>query len=184
LETILYFVRHAESVFVEGKERSRGLTAQGTKDAQRVTVILRSEDIDLFYSSPYERSIETIRPAAKELQKVIYIEEDLRERSIGDFTPATFRGAKQRVFEDMHFYFPGGESGVDAQRRAVSVVKSIVNAYKGKKIVIGTHGDIMTLMLNFCDKRYGYAFWESTSMPDIYKLRLEDSKLREVTRLW
>ncbi|MGI2297788.1 hypothetical protein [Paenibacillus sp. GXUN7292] len=54
METILYFVRHADSVFVEGSERTRGLSDQGVRDAQVVRNILKNEQIDEFFSSPYE----------------------------------------------------------------------------------------------------------------------------------
>jgi 2,3-bisphosphoglycerate-dependent phosphoglycerate mutase len=184
METTLYFVRHAESAFVEGKERTRGLTEQGLKDAHTIRDILRSENIDVFVSSPYERSIETIRLTAVQQGKNIHIEEDLRERKIGDFTPVTFKEAKRHVYEDLFFCFPGGESSLVAQSRAIEVIKRIIETNKGKRIVIGTHGDIMTLMLNYFDNQFGYIFWESTSMPDIYKLRFAENELIDVTRMW
>jgi len=112
METILFFIRHAESVYVEGKERTRGLSEQGMKDANKVRDILKSEDIDVFASSPYERSIETIRRLAIEQGKEIHIEEDLRERKIGDFSP----------FENFNESFPGGESSATAQKRAMKVI--------------------------------------------------------------
>lgn len=184
VETILYYVRHGESVFVEGAERIRGLSDQGIKDAQIIRDILRYENIDMFFSSPYERSIETIRPTAIEQQKEIMIKEDLRERTIGDFSPVLFQEAKDRVFKDMQFAYPNGETSWEAQERAIIAIKNIIEANKGKKIVIGTHGDIMTLMLNYFDKRYGYDFWKSTSLPDIYKISIEGMELLEVKRMW
>lgn len=184
IETTLYFVRHAESEFVEGKERTRGLSARGVKDAETIRSILSTEEIDIFVSSPYERSIETIRPTAVEQRKDIHVEEDLRERSIGDFAPATFHEAKQRVFEDVYYCYPNGESSMKAQNRAAEALSKILDANKGKKIAVGTHGDIMTLMLNHFDGQYGHAFWQSTSMPDIYKLRIEGAKLIELKRMW
>lgn len=184
METILYFIRHAESVFEEGKERTRGLSAQGRKDAQTISDILKGEDIDLFVSSPYEMAIETIRPAAIEHRKEVFIEEDLRERMIGEFAPATFKEAKYKVFENTWFSFPGGESSIVAQSRAASVISNLIDNHNGKKIVVGTHGDIMTLMMNAFDKQYRYAFWELTTMPDIYKLTIVDNKLVEVIRMW
>lgn len=51
--TVLYFVRHAESRYVEGQERERGLTAKGHQDAGTVASLLQGERIQLFYSSPY-----------------------------------------------------------------------------------------------------------------------------------
>ncbi|WP_238323117.1 histidine phosphatase family protein [Gorillibacterium massiliense] len=184
METILFFVRHAESAFVEGKERTRGLSIKGQNDAKAIKEVLRYEDIDVFISSPYERAIETIRPTAINYQNDIQVEEDLRERTIGDFTPATFAMAKYRVYEDIQLAFPDGESSEVAQQRASSVILRILDIHKGKKIVIGTHGDIMTLILNYFDKQYEYTFWQSTSMPDIYKVRFKGSELIEVIRLW
>lgn len=184
VETIIYFVRHAESFFVEGREKSRGLSDQGLKDAKMIRDVLISEKIDLFFSSPYERSIETIRPTAIQHHNDISIEEDLRERTIGEFTPVTFDEAKRRVYEDMQYAYPNGESSLDAQDRAVNVIKGIMDTNKGKKIVVGTHGDIMTLMMNYFDEQYDYHFWKSTTMPDIYKLRIDEMKLKEMTRMW
>lgn len=39
MKTIIYFVRHAESFFVEGMERERGLSDKGISDARKVTAI-------------------------------------------------------------------------------------------------------------------------------------------------
>lgn len=69
METVLYFVRHADSLYEEGKERTRGLSEQGMMNTRRVREILISENIDLFVSSPYERAIETIRLLANEKAK-------------------------------------------------------------------------------------------------------------------
>lgn len=171
-------------MYVEGKERSRGLSDIGIANALIVRDLLKTENIDKFISSPYERSIETIRPTANEYLKEIKIEEDLRERSIGDFTPLTFKEAKHKVYQDIHFAFPHGESSLNAQIRAVKVIEDILETYEGKKIVIGTHGDIMTLMINHFDKRYGFDFWQSTSLPDIYKFKFEEKRLISSIRIW
>jgi 2,3-bisphosphoglycerate-dependent phosphoglycerate mutase len=184
VESIIYFVRHAESVFVEGMERSRSLSDAGMSDALTIRDILQTEEIDIFISSPYERAIATIRPTANEYLKDIKIEDDLRERNIGEFSSITFKEAKRRVYEDIQFAFPYGESSLKAQKRAVRVIEDILETYEGKKIVIGTHGDIMTLMMNHFDKQYGFYFWQTTSMPDIYKLKFKEKRIINTTRIW
>ena len=184
MTTTIFFVRHAESFFVEGKEQSRGLSEQGKADSLIVSELLIGEEIDLFVSSPYERAIETIRPAASECARTIQIEGDLRERAIGDFSPESFMEAKRRVYTDFHYAYPNGESSFEAQRRAINIVDNLLEAHPGKRIVMGTHGDIMTQMLNGYDEQYGFEFWQSTSMPDIYRASFEKKKLTEVTRLW
>jgi len=182
--TFIYFVRHAESIYVEGTERSRSLSEKGMADALTIKDILKTEEIDYFISSPYERAIETIRPTAIEYLNDIKIEEDLRERNIGIFSSISFKEAKRQVYEDIHYAFPLGESTLIAQKRSVKVMEDILETYEGKKIVIGTHGDIMALMMNHFDKQYGFDFWQSTSMPDIYKLSFEEKKLKNSTRIW
>lgn len=182
--TSIYFVRHAESIYVEGKERSRGLTVKGIEDSEVIKDRLINEEIDYFISSPYQRSIQTITPAAEAYFKDIVIEEDLRERAIGEFEPLSFYEAKQKVYEQFDYSFLGGESSHHAQRRTVRVIEDVLKTYAGKKIVIGTHGDIMTLMMNYFDERYGFDFWQSTSMPDIYKLRFEQNTYVSTERLW
>lgn len=182
--TSIYFVRHAESAYVEGKERTRGLTLKGSEDSEVIKDRLINEDIDYFISSPYQRSIDTITPTAKANSKDIAVVEDLRERSIGEFEPLSFYEAKQKVYEQLDFSFPGGESSHNAQKRAVRVIEDILDTYEGKKIVIGTHGDIMTLMMSYYDDRYDFDFWQSTTMPDIYKLKFEQNKYISTERLW
>jgi len=188
ITTIVYFARHAESPYIAGMDRSKGLSEKGRKDAGRVKDILMNENIEILISSPYERAILTIKDLALELNKEIKLEEDLRERKlVGEghvITNEQFFESKRRVYEDRNYSFPGGESSNEAQERAITVFHKIIQEYKGKRIVIGTHGDIMTLMMNYFDQRYDFEFWRSTTMPDIYRLEFEEIKLKNVTRLW
>ncbi|WP_054957901.1 histidine phosphatase family protein [Paenibacillus dakarensis] len=182
--TIIYFVRHADSPYIEGQERARGLSEAGAKDALKVRDILALEGINVFYSSPYERAIRTILPAADHYGMDVLVEEDLRERMIGDFNPLSFWEAKQQVYNDFSFFFPQGESSLNAQERAVTVLLEIINKHNNQRVVVGTHGDIMTLMLNALNKRFDFGFWQSTSMPDIYKVQLIGQEISEIKRLY
>ncbi|MGR6543464.1 histidine phosphatase family protein [Paenibacillus tundrae] len=185
--TTLYFVRHAESEYVEGLERERGLTEQGKHDAETVSCLLLDEGINLFYSSPYKRALDTVQGLADQVGAKIVTIEDLRERALSssNVRHTNFRSAKRKLYEDRSFAFPGGESTIQAQQRAVQVITDILERHTGQKIVIGTHGDVMTLIFNYYDTSYDYEFWGSTSMPDIYKLEFNDEqKLEQVSRLW
>ncbi|WII39800.1 hypothetical protein [Paenibacillus thiaminolyticus] len=39
-ETVVFFIWHAESEYAAGRERERGLTEQGMKDARRVIIFV------------------------------------------------------------------------------------------------------------------------------------------------
>jgi 2,3-bisphosphoglycerate-dependent phosphoglycerate mutase len=182
LKTYIFFVRHAESPYIPGEERLRGLSDKGISDALLIHSALKHEEIEVFISSPYERAIQTIKATAGNNEILIF--EDLRERQIGNIPDDKFKESKQKVYQDFNFSFPEGESSKQAQERAIKVLLEVLNTYEGKKIVIGTHGDILTLMMNFFDKSFDYEFWRSTTMPDIYKLEMEGNKLIKVTREW
>jgi 2,3-bisphosphoglycerate-dependent phosphoglycerate mutase len=185
MRTIIYFIRHAESQYIEGQERLRGLSEQGIRDALQVQQTLQNEAIDVFVSSPYERAVQTIKPLAEDMRKEIVIVEELRERTIGELGGLNFQKAKQNVYQDFQLAFAGGESSAEAQTRGAQALGILLEEYKGKTVVIGTHGDIMTLMLNHFDpQQYNYEFWQSTSMPDIYKAEFEGKRLLRVTREW
>lgn len=79
MSTFVYMVRHGDSPKI-GNDRTRGLTQKGEMDAQRLTDILKDENIDAVVSSPYIRSILTVEKLAKQIGKKVLVFEDLRER--------------------------------------------------------------------------------------------------------
>ncbi|WP_240479966.1 histidine phosphatase family protein [Paenibacillus fonticola] len=94
-------MRHAESPYVAGEERSRGLSTKGKADALKVRTILQNTSIDVFVSSPYERAIQTIRDATGNHDIEIF--EDLRERQIGTIPDHKFKEAKLRYIRNSIF---------------------------------------------------------------------------------
>lgn len=182
--TVIYFVRHAESIYVEGQEKARGLSPQGRLDAARVADLLSGVHIDHMVSSTYVRAIETIGELADRKGMDIEQIEDLRERAIGQYEPLTFAEAKQKVYDHPGFSFKGGESSEEAQARAVRIVRKLLQEREGQTIVIGTHGDIMTLMMNDFDPRFDFGFWRKTTLPDIYRLEFDGMRMKKVSRHW
>ncbi|MFC5528304.1 histidine phosphatase family protein [Cohnella yongneupensis] len=185
--TTIYMVRHAESPYTEGTERTRGLTLDGKKKAQEITKLLKDEGIDVIVSSPYARAMLTVEGLAQELNVEIKVYEDLRERHFSgvDYTISDeeFMPAIRQSFSDPDFVLPGGESTAVCQKRAIAVLKNVLEQFEGKRIAIGTHGNVMTLMMNYFDSQYGFEFLSQTRKPDVYKLQIENMELVEVTRL-
>lgn len=90
----------------------------------------------------------------------------------------------EKSFIDIDFSLSGGESTRKAQERAIPIIEKLICEHKGKNIVVGTHGNIMTIIMNYYDKGYGFDFWNTTSMPDIYKMTFESNELKDIERLW
>lgn len=187
MNTFIYMVRHGDSP-KEGYERTRGLTAQGYFDAQRVTAKLQEEEIDVVISSPYTRSILTVEQIAQQIGQRVLVIEDLKEKK---FSSVDIRVSDKELvplleksFSEPNFALEGGESNAECQKRAVKVLKELLKNYKGKKVVIGTHGAVMTLMMGYYCSNYDLSFLYSTSKPDIYRMEFKDQALIDVQRLW
>lgn len=188
MNTYIYMVRHGESPKLEGDERTRGLTEKGSLDAHRVTDILKTEEIDTFISSPYKRAVLTIEKTADFYEKEILIYENLKEcmflsedQIISD---KEVYPLVKKMFSNPDFALTEGESYKDCQRRVVKVLKEILMDFQGRKIVIGTHGLVMTQMMNYFDNQYGFEFLINTSKPDVYKLEFNEEQLMNIERLW
>jgi 2,3-bisphosphoglycerate-dependent phosphoglycerate mutase len=188
MKTTIYMVRHAESPFVFGQERSRGLSEEGLEDAKRVAELLDNVDIHFIASSAYARAIQTVRYLADRKNLHIIEYEELRERPIkGLDYKAPWEELLEAIrisFIDLDFALEGGESTRKAQNRAIPIIEKLLMEHHGKNIVIGTHGNIMTIIMNYYDKNYGFEFWNSTSKPDIYKMTFSDNRLERIDRVW
>lgn len=145
--THIFLVRHAQPDFSWEEDRTRPLTKEGIEDSKKVTELLRDKHIHCFFSSPYKRSIDTIKESALEYQKEIKIEERFRERESGK------GGNQKELFEkrwsDFAFSEKDGETLKEVQDRNIQALMEILKEHSGKNIVIGTHGTALSTILNY-----------------------------------
>ncbi|QFG01152.1 histidine phosphatase family protein [Psychrobacillus glaciei] len=180
--TNLYFVRHAHSTYTPD-ELGRPLSERGMTDAKRMTRLLQMEEIDHVVSSPFKRAMQTVEGIANELGKDIEIIDGFKERLLSDRPVADFNEAIKKVWSNFDFSLDGGESNNIAQERGVAATIQVLDKYNGQNVAIGTHGNIMVLIMNYFDPQYDVHFWEQLAMPDIYKLTFHEKHLIEVIRI-
>ncbi len=183
MRTEIYMVRHAHSNY-SSDELGRGVSEKGKKDLHLITEILIDEQIGVVISSPYRRAIETVEGAAMALGLDIRLEERFKERILSHDPVEDFHSAIKMVWNNPDFAHEGGESNTDAAQRGIDGLIHTIEKHKGKKIAVGTHGNIMAIIMNYFDKQYDYSFWKNLSMPDIYKLSFENHDLVGVKRIW
>lgn len=181
--TNIYFVRHAHSTYTPD-ELGRPLSSKGFGDVANVSAILEKENIEIIISSPYKRAIQTVEGIAKLIGCEVIIEDSLKERTLSGAPVEDFNSAITKVWEEPTFSWEGGESNRNAQERGVSAILKVLERYEGKNVAVGTHGNIMVLIMNYFDEKYGFAFWKALDMPDIYKLTFDSKNLKCVNRLW
>jgi|SRR5699024_2289987 len=181
--TNIYFVRHAHSTYTPD-ELGRPLSSRGLWDAEKVNDFLEKSSIDTIISSPYKRAIQTVKGIAKLCKREITIDSGFKERVLSSSPVLDFNSAITKVWEEPSFCWEGGESNIIAQRRGVNATFKVLERYEGKNLVVGTHGNIMVLTMNYFDTTYDFNFWKNLDMPDIYKLTFDGKNLKEVNRIW
>jgi 2,3-bisphosphoglycerate-dependent phosphoglycerate mutase len=182
LQTHVYLVRHAHSEYTPD-ELSRPLSEKGAADARKVAEALKREGIGRILSSPYKRAVQTVAGISREIKVEIELREGFRERLLSSEPVGDFPSAISKVWEDERFAFQGGESNQEAKIRGAKAVLEVLRCYEGERIAIGTHGNIMALIMNYFDNRYDFRFWQQLGMPDIYCLTFDGVKLKKVRRI-
>ncbi|WP_436970097.1 histidine phosphatase family protein [Lysinibacillus sphaericus] len=92
--------------------------------------------------------------------------------------------AIHQVWSHPNFAFEGGESNEIVKERAITTLQKIILTHPNDNIVIGTHGNIIVLMMQYLDVHYDHAFWKKLSMPDVYQLTFQHFVLSDVQRIW
>ncbi len=151
--TKVYFVRHAEPKHNHIDDRTRPLTDDGIRDRKIVLETLKNKSIDVFYCSPYKRSVDTIAETANYFGKKIHFDERLREREKG--IDGNAYGMYEKRWANHSFYEQGGESIAMVQERNMAALKEILNNNEGKNIVVGTHGTALSSILNYYNPEFG-----------------------------
>ena len=146
------------------------------KDRKLVTEFLLDKHIDVIVSSPYKRAIDTIADFAETSNLKIEIIEDFRERRVDSEWIADFQTFCKKQWEDFNYKLSDGETLNEVQSRNINALNNVLEHYKGKTIVIGSHGTSLSTIINYYDKTFGYSEFEKIRnvMPWVVKFTFED----------
>ena len=136
------------------------LNEKGTKQAHDTAALLRSEAIDVFYSSDLIRALETARIAAAHHRKVVFSTPLLRERYFGAFQGKSFDhiASVYGTFRLAHSYsFPPEaktthqvELDNEMQQRAEVFMQGVKERHKGQTVAVFSHGGMIRHLLRSC----------------------------------
>ena len=180
--TNIYFVRHAEPDYSDHNDETRSLTKKGLKDRELVTEFLEDKNINLVISSPYKRSIDTVKDFADKFGRQIELISDFRERKIDSVWIDDFTEFSKHQWADFDYKHVDGETLREVQKRNIAALKLVLKKYKGKNIAIGSHGTALSTIINYYDKSFGYSSFESIRklMPWVVKFVFDGDKLNRI----
>ncbi len=155
--TTIFFVRHAQSNTNNHDDRARELTAKGLEDSKLVTGFLSDKAINKVFSSPYKRSVDTVKDFADRFGHRIECVEDFRERKISDDWITDFDNFVKMQWQNFSFKLPGGESLTQVQARNVAALEKLLAQFAGSNMAVASHGTAMSTIINYYDSSFGYA---------------------------
>ncbi len=152
LSTRVIYVRHGKTdyptdrIYCDDRE-DPPLNAEGLEQARGAGELLRSQSVDVIYTSPSSRTRMTADAIAG-LVKVPVIEEaSLRERPFGLWDGLSFAEIAEQYAEayqlwrqdPVHYTPKGGETIEDLLGRVTATVHRIISEHRGKTIAVVSH---------------------------------------------
>jgi 2,3-bisphosphoglycerate-dependent phosphoglycerate mutase len=168
-KTRLFLVRHAVAEpSPQVAEAAWPLSPAGHNQAKGLADALHGEPIGEIWSSPYQRAFDTVVPLADRLACQPQVHAGLRERRWADAWLDDFAPHLERSFREPDFKLPGGESSRDALRRFDAALIEIACAAQSEHVVVGTHGNVLSLFLRSLDPRVDFQFWKDLPYAVVY----------------
>jgi probable phosphomutase (TIGR03848 family) len=155
--TTLLLIRHANTDAagkrLMGWSRGVHLNERGRREAAALVERLEGVPIRAVYTSPLERCRETAAPFARARGLSVSARRGLLEVDYGEWTGRTIADVRRtrlwRVVQHTpsRLRFPGGESLLDVQARAVAEIERIAVAHPRDVVAVVTHADVVRLAL-------------------------------------
>ena len=143
----LIMVRHGETAWNQQKKiqgvSDIGLNERGIEQVQKLALSLRNEKIEAIVTSPLKRAYDTALAIGRFHDVEIHVEDDLHELNTGDLEGLTFPEVLARYPSFIREWrtdhaspvLPNGESLVELQNRAWTVIKRIIANPKNTVVV-------------------------------------------------
>lgn len=177
----LYIVLHCQSCYNKNGiftgRANVDLTDTGHTHAKIIADKLKNIKIDIAYSSPLKRTLQTLEPILKyHTETKTIIDDRIIERDYGDLTHKIkddYKKKHPKLFEIYHRSFdvppPNGESIKDVEERVIPFLYEIVSKIKNNQtILIVTHSNAVRPMRRFL---------ENLSIKETMKLKNDRDKI-------
>ena len=155
-ETIIYLIRHAETVEEKGirntdetaqiKNEKEILSVYGEEQSKKLSENVELKKIDTIWSSSYTRAKATAKYIANNNNIPINLDSNLNERKLGNLKELSkfmknknTRDPSQEQLLNRKFKTSDGESAEETKERMTKFFDKILKEYKGKRIAVVSH---------------------------------------------
>ncbi len=165
MDTVVYFIRHSvrfkNTELIESYRTNQSELLKNEKIILSVTGERRSEilsneeelqNIDVVYTSNCVRTLQTSKYLLEKQKLKVNIDDRFDERRVGIPNEDKVSDWYTQQYIDENYKTVGGESQLEVRDRMYEALMEVVNANKGKRIAIFSHGYAITfLLLKWCE---------------------------------
>lgn len=165
------------------------LSVEGEKRSEILSNEKELQNIDVVYASNCVRTLQTAKYLLEKQNLNVNIDERLDEKRVGKPNDDVVKDWWQRQYEDENYKTEGGESQKEVRERVAEVVNEILDANKGKRIAIFSHGYAITFyLMTWCkflyngrkdDVQFYYKnkkiFDKKINAPEVFKLEFDEN---------
>lgn len=150
MKTDFYLIRHGNidmAKRVPGRIAGIHLSKEGIEQIRMLAKSIAKLKIDVIYTSPLERTVETAHLLAENRSIEIINCESLIEIDFGEWSGKKFQELESDLrWKQFHYYrngtiIPNGELMIEIEARVVKLIESLFKKHPNKKIVIVSHND-------------------------------------------
>lgn len=204
--TTIYLVRHAETFDESGIRNTNEdfqnineneiLSIKGEEEAKKLSENIELKNIDAIWSSSYPRAKATAKYIADKNKLQYNLDKRLCERRLGNIEDLSkfMEDKKTRDPSREQLAFPefktrDGESANDTNKRMNEFIYEKLEEYKGKKIVIVSHGGaIKFYLLTYCkvNENLNLEFQEkelNINSPSLLKMTFQGNELVKLEQI-
>lgn len=167
--TIIYLIRHAETVVENGIRNTNEetqiinekeiLSVYGEEQSKKLSENTELKNVDVIWSSSYTRAKATAKYIANTNNLPINLDSNLNERKLGNLKELgkfmkdkSTRDPSQEQLLDRNYKTSDGESAEDTRKRMNIFLNRILKEYEENKIAVVSHrGAIKIFLLNWCE---------------------------------
>jgi phosphoserine phosphatase len=172
MKTEIILIRHGETeanrLNIFRGQLDVNLNENGLRQAEEVGEALKNRKIDLLYSSPLKRAMDTARSIAKKLNLEVNTEEGFNNINLGEWQGKPKEEIKtnfsslwhQWVYDTENIKIPGGESLGDIKARTFKTLQKLIEKNEGKCIAIVSHRCALKVLLAAVLDIEGKYFWK------------------------
>ena len=164
METTVYLIRHSVRLNMKNNIESYNttqdnliksekiiLSVTGERRAEKLSNEKELQNIDVVYASNCVRTLQTAKYLLDKQKLKVNIDDRFDERRVGVPNEDKVSDWYTQQYLDENYKTVGGESQLEVRDRMYEALMEVVNANKGKRIAVFSHGYAITfLLLKWC----------------------------------